>query len=130
MITQFLYHLALFGQAAEEAAPKMQPSPQQSIFSFVCMIFLFLIAMYLLFILPKRRQEKQMKQLFDSLKKNDKVMTSSGIIALVHSVDKEAGEVVLKVDDSNNTKIRFSIQSIYYIFPEKSDQKSDSPEKQ
>ena len=66
---------------------------------------------------------------FDSLKKNDKVMTSSGIIALVHSVDKEAGEVVLKVDDSNNTKIRFSIQSVYYIFPEKTAQKPESPEK-
>lgn len=129
MISQFLSRLVLFAQDAEPVAQKMQPSPQQSIFSFLCMIFLFLIAMYLLFILPKRRQEKQMKQLFDSLKKNDKVMTSSGIIALVHSVDKEAGEVVLKVDDSNNTKIRFSIQSIYYIFPEKTDQKSDSSEK-
>ncbi len=129
MISQILCHLVLFAQDAEPAVQKMQPSPQQSIFSFLCMIFLFLIAMYLLFILPKRRQEKQMKQLFDSLKKNDKVMTSSGIIALVHSVDKEAGEVVLKVDESNNTKVRFSIQSVYYIFPEKTEQKSDPSEK-
>ena len=129
MISQFLCRLVLFAQDTEPVAQKMQQSPQQTMFSFICMIFLFLIAMYLLFILPKRRQEKQMKQLFDSLKKNDKVMTSSGIIALVHSVDKEAGEVVLKVDDSNNTKIRFSIQSSYYVFPEKTDQKSDSSEK-
>ena len=129
MLSQFLGQIAIFAQEAEPVALNAQPTPQQSIFSFVCMIFLFLVAMYLLFILPKRRQEKQMRQLFDSLKENDKVMTSSGIIALVHSVDKEAGEVVLKVDDSNNTKIRFSIQSVYYIFPEKTAQKPESPEK-
>ncbi len=128
MVFQILTQLTLFAEGAAPAAQEMKQSPQQTMFSFICMVFFFLIAMWLLFILPKKRQDKQMKRLFDSLKKNDKVMTSSGIIALVHSVDKEAGEVVLKVDEANNTKIRFSIQSVYYIFPDKTAEKPASSE--
>ena len=123
MMSQVFTLFALFAQETAPAAAR-KPGTAESMLSLSMMVFFFLIAMWLLFILPKRRQEKQMKQLSESLKKHDKVMTSSGIIATVHSVDKEAGEVVLKVDESNDTKIRFSIQSVYYIFPDKTEEKS------
>ncbi|MGI5832896.1 MAG: preprotein translocase subunit YajC [Thermoguttaceae bacterium] len=128
MVFQSLARLSLFAQDTAAAA-RPQPSMSETILSMTFMVFLLLVAFWLLFILPKRKQEKQMKRLYDSLKKNDKVMTSSGIIAMVHSVDRERGEVVLKVDESNNTKIRFSIQSIYYIFPEKSEEGQAATEK-
>lgn len=85
-------------------------------FSFVLMTFVFLVAMYFIIVLPRRSQEKQAKRLLDALKVNDKVMTTSGMIGTVHSIDREGGEVVLKVDDSNNVKIRFAISAIYFVF--------------
>lgn len=114
-----VYHLmnqmnSLF---AQDSAPK--PGTAQNLLSISFMVFFFLIAMYLFFILPKKSRDKQMKRMIDTLKKNDKVMTSSGIIGIVHSVDKESGEIVIKVDESNNTKIRFSVEAVYYIFPDK-----------
>lgn len=126
MCSQIFSQLALFAQGENAAGAAQQaPGTAQSLLSMSFMVFFFLIAMYLLFVLPKKRQDKQMKQLFDSLKKDDRVMTSCGIIATVYSVDKEAGEVVLKVDET--TKIRFSISSVYYIFPEKDAAKSAAP---
>jgi len=107
------------GEAAAENAAGSGAAPAAGPMNLVFMIFMVLIAMYLLFILPKQSQAKQAKKLIDGLNKNDRVMTTSGIIGLIHSIDKEAGEVVLKVDESNNTKIRFSTGAIYYVFRDK-----------
>lgn len=85
-------------------------------FGFVMMIFVFLIALYLLFVLPTKSRDKQMNKMIDSLKVNDKVLTTSGVIGTVFSIDREAGEVVLRVDDSANVKIHFAISSIYFVY--------------
>ena len=106
---------------AQEAAEGLKPSPAQNMLQISFMIFFFLIAMYLLFIVPKRSRDKQTKKMTETLKKNDNVMTNSGIFGTVCSVDKEKGIVSLRVDDSNNTKIRISVEAIYYVFPEESD---------
>ncbi len=45
-----------------------------------------------------------------SLQKNDKVRTIGGIYATV--VDVRENEIVLKIDESNNTKIRISPNAI------------------
>ena len=114
---------------AESAAPSTPGKPAGAV-NMMFMIFMVLIAMYLLFVLPKKSQAKQTQKMIDSLNKNDRVMTNCGIIGLVHSIDKEAGEIVLKVDESNNTKIRFSIGAVYYVFrdkDEKADDKSAKP---
>ncbi len=85
-------------------------------FGFLMMVFVFLIAMYLIFYLPTKSRDKQMNKMLDSLKINDKVLTTSGIIGSVFSIDREAGEVVLRVDDSANVKIHFAISSIYFVY--------------
>ena len=109
--------------AAENSAPATPAKP--GAMNVMFMVFMVLIAMYLLFVLPKKSQAKQTQKMIDSLNKNDRVMTNSGIIGLVYSIDKEAGEVVLKVDEANNTKIHFSIGAIYYVFRDKEDKKPD-----
>lgn len=106
---------SLFVEAAKPAAP----STEQNIFSFLMIVSMMLIVMYLLFVLPKKNQEKQARKMVDSLKKNDKVMTTSGMIGTIYSIDKEQNEVVLKVDESNNTKIKFSLGAVYFVFKDK-----------
>lgn len=109
----------LFAQA--EPAPASGSGP----FTLVMMIFVFLIALYFIFILPTKSRDKQMNKMLDSLKVNDKVLTTSGIIGVVCSIDREGGEIVLRVDDSANVKIHFAISSIYFVFNKETAKKTD-----
>ena len=103
---------SLFADAPTSAPSSAGSGP----FSFVMMTFAMLIVMWLLFVLPKRSQDKKAQALIDSIKINDKVMTTAGIIGTVTSIDKEGGEIVLRVDDATGAKIRFSLGAIYFVF--------------
>lgn len=54
------------------------------------------IALYVMLIMPSRRQEKQRKELIASLKKNDRIVNSGGIIGIVESIKEADDEVVLR----------------------------------
>ncbi len=94
-------------------APTQAPSGSGP-FTAVMTAFVLLIVLFFVIVLPKRAQDKQARKLIDSLKINDKVMTTAGIIGTITSIDKEGGEVVLRVDDS--TKIRFAVGAIYFVY--------------
>ena len=64
---------------------------------------MFLLMYMLLFRGPRKKQQQQ-KQMMQALTKNDKVQTIGGIIGTV--VDIKDNEITLKVDESNNTKIK------------------------
>jgi len=57
-----------------------------------------------------KKQQQQHKLMIQSLKKNDKVRTIGGIFGTV--MDVRDDEIVLKIDESNNTKIRVSSSAI------------------
>ena len=87
-------------------------------FMFIMMMMPILLIFYWFFMLrPAQRQEEAQRRLIDSLQKNDKVLTVGGLIGVIHSVDKEKNEVVLKVDDANNVKVKFFITSVQAVFP-------------
>ncbi len=110
---------------AQETAPaEAAQNPGGGPFSLVMMVFFVLIALYLLFILPAKSRDKQAQKLIDSIKINDKVLTTSGIIGTVYSMDKQAGEIVLRVDESNNVKMRFAISSIYFVYNKEAAEKN------
>ncbi len=85
-------------------------------FTVVMMTFVMLIVMWLLIVLPKKSQDKQAQKLIDSIKINDKVMTTAGIIGTVVSIDKDGGEIVLRVDEATGAKIRFALGAICFVF--------------
>jgi preprotein translocase subunit YajC len=62
------------------------------------------ILFWFLLMRPMRRQEAQRNALIGSLKKNDKVVTTSGLIGWVVSVAEKEDEVVVRLDD--NVKVR------------------------
>ena len=96
-------------------APAPAPSGSGP-FAVVMMTFVMLIVMWFLIVLPKKSQDKQAQKLIDSIKINDKVMTTAGIIGTVASLDKDGGEIVLRVDDSTGTKIRFALGAVCFVF--------------
>lgn len=65
---------------------------------------LMFVLMYMILFRGPRKKQKQHKQMVQTLAKNDKVRTIGGIIGTV--VDIKGEEVTLKVDESNNTKIK------------------------
>jgi preprotein translocase subunit YajC len=68
---------------------------------FLAMMF---VLMYMLLFRGPRKKQQQHKQMIQSLAKNDKVQTIGGIIGTV--VDIKENEITLKIDESNNTKIK------------------------
>ena len=96
-------------QSDPNAAPEI---PQRKSFGNTQWIFLGLmfLVMYLLLFRGPRKKQQQHKQMVQSLEKNDKVRTIGGIIGTV--VDIKGDEVTLKVDESNNTKMKFASSAI------------------
>ena len=104
---------------ADETATTVQSDPnatpetqQRKSFGNTQWIFLGLmfLVMYLLLFRGPRKKQQQHKQMVQSLEKNDKVRTIGGIIGTV--VDIKGDEVTLKVDESNNTKMKFASSAI------------------
>jgi preprotein translocase subunit YajC len=86
--------------------------PMSSQSNYMQLLFIggiFVVMYFILFREPRKRQRQQ-QQMIQSIKKNDKVRTVGGIIGTV--VDVKDDEIVLKVDESNNTKIRVMASAI------------------
>ena len=67
-------------------------------------IGLMFVMMYFILFRGPRKKQQQHKQMVQTLAKNDKVRTIGGIIGTV--VDVKDDEITLKIDESNNTKIK------------------------
>jgi preprotein translocase subunit YajC len=64
----------------------------------------------------QRKKQQQYAQMLAALKRNDRVQTVGGIIGTV--VDVRDDEVVLKVDETNNVKVRFARSAIKEVLRE------------
>jgi preprotein translocase subunit YajC len=60
--------------------------------------------MYFILFRGPRKKQQQHKQMMQELSKSDKVQTIGGIIGTV--VDIKDDEVTIKIDESNNTKMK------------------------
>jgi len=109
--------LLLFADAAGAVPVQQQPNPDGGLFFFFIMLPVFLILIWFLFANPQKKQEERLRNMLKSLEKNDRVMTVGGLIGTVHSIDKEQNEIVLKVDETNNTRIRFHLTAVSTVFP-------------
>ncbi|HUT30508.1 MAG TPA: preprotein translocase subunit YajC [Sedimentisphaerales bacterium] len=70
----------------------------------VMLIVLMMVVFYFIMFRGPRKKQQEHRQMVQSLKKNDRVRTIGGIVGTV--VDIKGDEVTLKVDESNNTKIK------------------------
>lgn len=69
-------------------------------------------AAYLLLFRPERERVKKQQELLAGLKKNDRVVTASGICGTVAAVDRAADRVTLKIDESTNAKLTVTLSSV------------------
>lgn len=73
-----------------------------------------LLVIFLLYIFmiqrPQRREQAKREEMLRNIKKNDHVLTTSGIYGVVTNVHGD--EVTVRVDETNNTRLRMSISAI------------------
>lgn len=91
------------------AAATRRESPLGGYGQFVFIGLMIVVFYFLMFRGPKKKQQQHQKMV-KGLKKNDRVRTIGGIIATV--VDVKDDEITLKVDESNNTKIKVAPSAI------------------
>jgi len=86
--------------------------PQQSGFTQILFLYVPILAIFYFFIIrPQRQQQKKVKEMLDALKKNDEVITTSGIHGTVAIVKDKT--VVVRVDEGcRNEFDRESIASV------------------
>lgn len=76
------------------------------------MLALISVVIWFFIIRPQRKQQKELQNFRDSLKKGDKVVTIGGIYGTVCEIKEDS--VLIEVD--NNVKIRVSKQALVKDF--------------
>ncbi|MFW6153821.1 MAG: preprotein translocase subunit YajC [Planctomycetota bacterium] len=102
---------------ANGRGPTTQPTNgQQGQFQWI--LPLMLVGFVLLWIFGSRKSrtaEKKRQKMLSNLKKGDRVTSIGGIVGTV--VDVRDNEVVVKVDDTANTRLRFVRKAISHVGP-------------
>lgn len=82
-------------------------------FGFMLPLIVVFGGMILLQVFMGRKQEKKRRELLNGIKKHDKVVAAGGIVGVVAEVRDD--EVVLKIDDNSNAKIRVLRSAVQQI---------------
>jgi preprotein translocase subunit YajC len=95
-----------------------------SLMDFLPFIIVFVI-FWLLVFRPSSKERKQREEQIKNLKKYDRVITNAGIYGTVVGLEQDA--VILRVDDKNNIRIKFSRAAIWQVNPEGAGQAVPEP---
>jgi len=77
------------------------------------MVMAIMLIFYVFLLRSKKGQESQRKSMLETLKRGDRIKTIGGILGTV--VEAKDDEVLVKVDESSNTKIRFARSAIHQV---------------
>jgi preprotein translocase subunit YajC len=116
MTTLGITCLLVFAEGAK--APEKTPGFLESLGPMLPMILVIFFLFYFLMIRPQSKERQKRQDMLGNVKKNDRVLTIGGIYGVVMNVHREADEVVLKVDETNNTKLRVSLSSLARVLSE------------
>lgn len=101
---------ALLGQATQPVAGGQAPSASEAFWG-VWFPLLLVLGVFYFFMFRSQKTERQKHQsMLNSLKRGDRVQTIGGILGVV--VDVREHEVVLKVDENANVRVRFNRSAI------------------
>lgn len=85
-------------------------------FNMIWIILAFVIAMVIMTSMTGRREKRRRETLMSSLKKGDQVQTLGGIIGTI--VEIHDNDVILRVDEVSNTRIRFARSAVQGVLRE------------
>lgn len=111
--------LTLLAQTSQPASSPAARPPMDPLLGTFLPIALMIGVFYLIMLRPQQRERKKLQEMLNNIKRNDRVETIGGIMGTV--VDVREREVVLKVDETSNVKMRFNrgaIKAIITATPE------------
>jgi len=80
------------------------------------MIIMLMVVMWFFLIRGPQKKQKKHREMLSAIEKNARVQTIGGILGTVVEVRDQ--EVVIKVDESNNTKMHFARSAIGKVITE------------
>lgn len=92
---------------------QQQPPPGGGMGNILVLVVLMFGAMIVMQIFASRKEKKKREELLSSLKRHDRIQTVGGVIGTIAEI--RDNEVVLKVDESNNTKIRLARSAVQQV---------------
>jgi preprotein translocase subunit YajC len=114
-----LHFLSQVLPASQPAATQPSSSPPgwfESLNSPMFPILLGIVVLYYFMSRSKKSDEKSRTKMLKEMKKGDRVQTIGGILGTV--VEVRETDVVLKVDETSNTKIKFTRSAIHHVVEE------------
>ena len=98
--------------------PNTPPKPGGMAFLFPAFLMAMVVFMLLSSRSQKKRERREREAMFAGMSRNDRVQTVGGVIGTVLSI--KDNEIVLKVDESTNTKMTFVKTSVQRILTSES----------
>ncbi len=96
---------------AAAANTTQQPGMTGGIMSFMPFILIFAV-MYFLMIRPQKKKQQEHMKMLDNLQVHDKIITSGGIIGKIVGIKKDKNIIVLRIDETTNTKIEIQKSAV------------------
>jgi preprotein translocase subunit YajC len=109
----FLHFLAQTSPAAPPATQSSAPPWAQLLSGPMFPVLLLLLVAFLFMSGNKRKEERKRTDMLSQLKRGDEIQTIGGIIGKV--IEPREDRVLVKVDESSNTKIWFSRNAIHRV---------------
>src|SRR5436190_22039176 len=106
-LSEFLRPATLLGQEAP-AAGAAGDSPWSGLFGSYGMLLPFtaiFIAFYFMILMPERKRRAEQEKLLGGLKKNDRVVTTGGILGVVVMAEKGSKQVTIRIDEKTDAKM-------------------------
>ncbi|WP_448378015.1 preprotein translocase subunit YajC [Fervidobacterium sp.] len=102
-----------------------QTSASGAMMQMLIMLLIFFAMMYFLVILPQRRREKEFRQMIESLKKGDTIITTGGVVGKIVDIKKD----VVKIKSANSTELEIHKAYIAKVIKEKEETKEETESK-
>jgi len=102
--------------AAAPAAPAGKQSPQGMFSSVLLPMIIIFFIIYVLMLKPQRKKEKERREMLDTIKKGDKVVTIGGVHGVLVTVRET--DVTLRVDDDKGVKVKMNRSAISRVLKE------------
>ncbi|HNQ21673.1 MAG TPA: preprotein translocase subunit YajC [Phycisphaerae bacterium] len=115
----FVRLLADVAPSTPSPAPNTQPASPFGGGLFIAMMLALLVFMVMSSRSQRKREQRKREELYNRLAKNDRVLTVGGAIGTIVSV--KDNEVVVKVDESTNTKMTFLKTAIQRVITDETD---------
>ena len=100
----------------EEDKVKDKPNPCAMNKEFLFLMLAMFAIMYFIMIRPQKKRQQEQRRMLESVGKGTRIRTIGGILGTI--VSEQEDEVVIKIDETTNTKMRIARSAIGKVVTE------------